>query len=59
MKVRVFYDDGHDEGEFEYFSEYIRINAKGIKDEIKIEMYKRFGSSAKYKKITGFYRVED
>lgn len=41
MLVRVFYDDGHDYGEFEYFSKYNRINAKGIKDEIKSKMYQK------------------
>ena len=59
MKVRVFYEDGHDYGEFEYFSKYNRINAIGIKDEIKIEMHKKYGSSAKYKKIISFYRMDD
>lgn len=57
MKVRVFYDNGNDYGEFEYFSQYNRINAKGIKEEMQREMYLKYGSSVKYKKITGFYRV--
>lgn len=57
MLVRVCYDDGHDFGSFEYFSEYSRINARGIKDEIEHELYKRFGRRAKYVEITQFYRV--
>lgn len=56
MKVRVCYDNGHDYGEFEYFSKYDRINAKGIKDEIISEMYSKY--RRKYK-IVDFYRVED
>lgn len=59
MRVRVIYDDGHDYGEFEYFSKYDRINAKGIKEEIKDEMRKKYGKRAKYQKIKQFYRVED
>ena len=59
MKVRVFYDNGHDYGEFEYFSKYNRINAKGIKDEMKSEMRQRYGKSAYNYNITDFYRVED
>lgn len=57
MLVRVFYDDGHDYGEFEYFSKYNRINAKGIKDEIKSKMYQKYGKRARYLEITDFYRV--
>lgn len=58
MKVRVFYDNGHDNGEFEYFSKFNRINARGIKEEIHHEMLQRYGiSRAKYMKVTNFYRV--
>ena len=56
MKVRVCYDNGHDYGEFEYFSKYDRINARGIKDEIISEMFSKY--RRKYK-IVDFYRVED
>jgi hypothetical protein len=56
MKVRVCYDNGHDYEEFEYFSKYDRINARGIKDEILSEMFSKYGR--KYK-IVDFYRVED
>ena len=58
MKVRVFYDDGHDNGEFEYFSRFNRINSRGIKEEIHNEMLKRYGiSRVKYMKVINFYRV--
>ena len=58
MKVRVFYDDGHDNGEFEYFSKFNRINARGIKEEIHNEILQRYGiSRSKYIKVTNFYRV--
>ena len=58
MKVRVFYDDEHDNGEFEYFSRFNRINASGIKEEIHHEMLKRYGiSRVKYMKVINFYRV--
>lgn len=57
MVVRVFYDDGHDFGEFEYFSKYNRINAKGIKDEIKSTMIRKYGKRAYYCDIIQFYRV--
>lgn len=56
MKVRVCYDDGRDYGDFEYFSKYNRINAKGIKEEIKREMLKRY---KKIYKIECFYRIEE
>ena len=58
MLVRVCYDNGHDGGDFEYFSKYNRINARGIKDEMSIEMCKRYGASAKYYEVTCFYRVD-
>lgn len=58
MKVRVYYDDGHDYGEFEYFSKFNRINARGIKEEIHHELLQRYGiSKSKYIKVTNFYRV--
>ena len=58
MKVRVFYDDGHDNGEFEYFSKFNRINSRGIKEEIHHEMLQRYGiSRVKYMKVINFYRV--
>lgn len=59
MRVRVIYDDGCDYGEFEYFSKYDRINAKGIKDEIKSVMRRKYGKQAYHYIITDFYRVED
>lgn len=42
MRVRVFYTDG----EFDYFSKYNRINAKGIMDEARKEMIQRYGKNA-------------
>lgn len=58
MKVRVFYDDGHDNGEFEYFSKFNRINARGIKEEIHKEILQRYGiSRVKYMKVINFYRI--
>lgn len=59
MRVRVIYDNGCDYGEFEYFSKYDRINAKGIKEEVKSAMRKRYGKQAYHYIITDFYRVED
>ena len=59
MIVRVIWDDGHDHGDFEYYSKFNRINAKGIKEEIKNEMFKRFSSRAFYIEIVQFYRVDD
>ena len=58
MKVRVCYDDGHDYGEFAYFSKFNRINARGIKEEIHHELLQRYGvSRSRYIKVTNFYRV--
>lgn len=56
MRVRVCYDDGINYCDFEYFSNYNRINAKGIKEEIKREMLKRY---KRIYKIDCFYRIED
>lgn len=57
MLIRVFYDNGNDVCEFEYFSKFDRVNAKGIKDEIKNTMYRKYGKSAKYMKIVSYERV--
>lgn len=51
MKVCVVWDNGHDFGEFEYFSNYSRINAKGIKEEAYDEMSKRYGYHTRNRKI--------
>ena len=51
MKVLVLWDDGHDRGEFEYFSKYNRINAKSIKEEAYYEMAKRYGYYTRNRKI--------
>lgn len=58
MRVRVIYDTGHDYGEFEYFSKYNRINAKGIKEEIKSQMIRKYGRNAYNYDISQFYRVD-
>ena len=60
MKVLVNYDDGHDYGSFEYFSQFNRINAKGIKDEIRDQIVRRYGySRSRYIEVTGWYRIDD
>ena len=58
LKWKIWTDDGHDYGEFEYFSKFNRINAKGIKEEIYHELLQRYGvSRSRYIKVTDFYRV--
>ena len=60
MKVLVIYDDGHDYGEFEYFSQFNRINAKGIKDEIRDQIAQRYGySRSRYIEVNDWYRIDD
>ena len=58
MKVLICYDTGHDYGSFTYFSQYDRINAKGVKEEAQKELIKRKGSGARDYKITGIYRED-
>lgn len=53
MKVRIYYDNGIDFGEKEYHSNYFRINAKGIKEEL----IKHFGYKASNYKIIDLTRV--
>lgn len=57
MKVLVVWDNGHDTGEFEYFSNYSRINAKGIKEEAKLQMIQRYGYNTRNREIKNIYRV--
>lgn len=57
MKVCVVWDNGHDTGEFEYFSNYSRINAKGIKEEAKSQMIQRYGYNTRNREIKNIYRV--
>lgn len=57
MKVRVIYDTGCGYGKFEYYSKYNRINAKGIKDEIKYVMGQKYGMRAYHYTISQFYRI--
>lgn len=58
MEVRVYYNNGCDCCEFEYFSKYNRINARGIKEEIEKQLYQRYGSSARYYEIIDFIRID-
>lgn len=58
MRVLVEGFINDDRMEVEYFSKYNRINAKGIKDEVKHELSKRLGSIAKYAEVTGIYRQD-
>ena len=55
MVIRVFYDNGNDVCQFEYFSKFDRVNAKGIKDEIINTIYKKYGKSCK---ILSWERVD-
>lgn len=57
MKVRVEYYINDDRNEIEYCSSYNRINAKGIKEEVKNMLYRQLGSHAKYAEIIDIYRV--
>lgn len=58
MQIRVILDNGHDYSEFEYYSDFNRINAKGIKDEIRKKIREKFGKSALRYTITDFYRID-
>lgn len=58
MRVRVIYDNGTGYGEFEYFSNYNRINAMGIENEIKSQMRIKYGRRANNYKIVQFYKVD-
>ena len=51
-KYRASYDDGHDYGEFEYYSDY-RKNSKKNLEDMKRE-YKQQHGSARYKEIKKF-----
>lgn len=57
MKVSVYYDNGVNFGEFEYFSKYNRINANGIKEEARNKMINKFGTHAKNYEIISISRV--
>lgn len=41
-KYRAIYDDGHDYGEIEYWSEY-RNNSKANREDAEKELVKKFG----------------
>ena len=51
-KYRASYDDGHDYGEFEYYSNY-RKNSKKNLEDMKRE-YKQQHGSTRYKEIKTF-----
>lgn len=51
-KYRASYDDGHDYGEFEYYSNY-RKNSKKNLEDMKRE-YKQQHGYARYKEIKKF-----
>ena len=54
---RAIYDDGHDFGEIEYWSEH-RNNSKANLEDAKKELIKKFGwNRAKYLIITQTYLV--
>lgn len=59
MIVRVFYDNGSDIAEFEYYSKYERINAKGINEEIEKQMKKLFGKRANYYVVKSYEMVNE
>ena len=58
MKVRIYYYHGDDWGEIEYFSKFNRINARGIKEEVKNELYLKLGKGARYCEITNITRAD-
>jgi len=64
MRVRVCinYDDYtkiHFYTDFEYFSKFNKINAKGIEEEIDEEGFKRFGCRWWYCVVIDFYKLKD
>lgn len=52
-KYRGFYDDGHDRGEFEYYSIHRNYSKKNMED-MKKEYLKKFGSYKGYKFEFGY-----
>ena len=58
MLVIVIWDNGYNEGSFEYYSQYDRINAKGIKEEARHEMCKKYRNMSKTMKIVDIYRQD-
>lgn len=57
MKVLIVYDNGINASqELEYFSEYNRINAKGIKEEARQTLINKLGRIAKSYTVKAIYR---
>ena len=59
-RYRAFWNDGHDTGEFEYYSSH-RNYSKGNMEDMKSEYKKRYGYS-EYKAVIKFsfgYLLED
>ena len=58
-KYRAFWDDGHDKGEFEYYSSH-RNYSKGNMEDMKREYIKKYGySQYKCKEFNFGYLLED
>lgn len=61
MKERLYlavYDNGHDGGEFEFYSTH-RANSKDNKEDALEEAYKQFGRYASNIEIKNTYLIED
>ena len=59
MKVLVIYiNRSGDQGDFEYISKFDRINAKGIRDEARKEMFKKYGNEARHMYVEYLYRQD-
>ena len=58
MLVMVIWDNGCNEGSFEYYSQYDRINAKGIKEEARHEMWKKYRNMSKTMEIVDIYKED-
>ena len=54
----VIWDNGCNEGSFEYYSQYDRINAKGIKEEARHEMWKKYRNMSKTMEIVDIYKED-
>lgn len=54
-KYRASYDDGHDYGEFEYYSDY-RKNSKRNYEDMVNEFQKRYGYR-RFKEIINIYCI--
>lgn len=58
-KYRGFWDDGHDTGEFEYYSDHRNYSKQNMED-MKRTYFKKYGySKSKYIKFTFGYLLDD